>query len=709
MIFRKLKMRSVMIAVVALSVFLGLALLLVLASTNSNTMLRDKINDNMSTYLSAQEKAIEKFVEESEQKLILFSKSKDIEDILLEDAKDRNSNPDRTPENENAEYFSKNLKSYEAAQSYTMSYFNSLHNWEGLYISNENTTVLTYNAVPVIGRTLRTGDSRKELMDAIEANKNGVYDAGIMVSKGSGQLCLSMYAGVVKDNEIIGYVGAGVFNTELESILDSNKISGIGQSNFYMLNSRNGTLFIATDEAEKANITLKTENPVLTEVMSRVAAGEIYGHFEFRNKDYKDGQTTVVNYESVPGRDWAVVLTADKDALYEDSNKNLRNMVIISTIAFAFILALVAISITLLTNPLVKVTEAIKELGKLNLEPNKDVIKRASDGNEVGEIAHEIEELRISLNDIVNTLKGCSSSLDSSAGSMSVNSKDLVGFVSDNTATTQELAASLSSTGAIVDQVNGNIKRMNTLVEDVANSVKEGSEQSGNILAAAESMEQKSSQTLVESKKNISENKAAVQEVMTKLRNLSKINTFVNDILSIATQTKLLSLNASIEAARAGEQGKGFSVVATEIGTLASNTSSAAQKIQDITRLTNESIDETVKCFDELNEYLENDIMKKFEEFNTEAQNNNKITNGLINNINEVSRNIAEFKSFVNELVEQMDEIKMLSEQNSAGIDDIVDKNEHTSKIAEDMVGAVTVNKDNAQALSDIISKFNGN
>jgi methyl-accepting chemotaxis protein len=372
-------------------------------------------------------------------------------------------------------------------------------------------------------------------------------------------------------------------------------------------------------------------------------------------------------------------------------------------------LALVAISITLLTNPLVKVTEAIKELGKLNLEPNKDVIKRASDGNEVGEIAHEIEELRISLNDIVNTLKGCSSSLDSSAGSMSVNSKDLVGFVSDNTATTQELAASLSSTGSIVDQVNGNIKRMNTLVEDVANSVKEGSEQSGNILAAAESMEQKSSQTLVESKKNISENKAAVQEVMTKLRNLSKINTFVNDILSIATQTKLLSLNASIEAARAGEQGKGFSVVATEIGTLASNTSSAAQKIQDITRLTNESIDETVKCFDELNEYLENDIMKKFEEFNTEAQNNNKITNGLISNINEVSRNIAEFKSFVNELVEQMDEIKMLSEQNSAGIDDIVDKNEHTSKIAEDMVGTVTVNKDNAQALSDIISKFNGN
>lgn len=712
MIFRKLKMRSIMITVVALSVFLGLALLLVLASANSNTMLRDKINDNMSTYLSAQEKAIEKFVEESEQKLKLFSKAKYIEDLLIEDQRDLDTNPNRVPENENIEYFNSNLKSFEDAQNYTLDYFGSLRNWEGLYVANLKTTVLTYNAVPVIGRTLRTGDSLNALLKSLEANKNGVYNDGITISKGSGQLCLSMFVPVVKDDKMIGYVGAGVFYEDLRAILAANTITGINDSDFYMINSANRIVFAATDvsdEEKEAVLGKETDNPVLIEVIDRIKDGKANDHFEFQNDSYRNGQTIVVNYESVPGRDWAVVLTADKDGLYEDSNKNLRNMVIIGVIAFALILALVAISITLLTNPLVKVTGAIKELGKLNLDPNKEVIKRASDRNEVGEIAHEIEELRISLNGIVNTLKGCSSSLDSSAGSMSVNSKDLVGFVSDNTATTQELAASLSSTGSIIDQVNGNIKRMNTLVEEVANSVKEGSEQSGNILAAAESMEQKSAQTLIESKKNISDNKAAVQEVMTKLRNLSKINTFVNDILSIATQTKLLSLNASIEAARAGEQGKGFSVVATEIGTLASNTSSAAQKIQDITRLTNESIDETVKCFDELNEYLESDIMMKFEEFNAEAQNNNKITNGLINNINEVSRNIAEFKSFVNELVEQMDEIKMLSEQNSAGIDDIVDKNEHTSKIAEDMVGAVTVNKDNAQALSDIISKFNGN
>ena len=710
--FRNLKMRTVIIAVVALSLVIGITVLCVLASINSNTMLRDKINDNMSTYLDAQEQSIEKFVEESEQKLVLFSKAKYIEDLLLEDAE---VYPDRAPEDENAESFAASLHSYGAAQNYTLDFFSSLKNWEGLYTGNMKSTVLTYNAVPVIGRTLRSGAALDELINYLKANKDGVYNAGIMVSKGSGQLCLSMYAPVVKDNEIIGYVGAGVFNTELENILKETSITGISESDFYMMNYKDGTLFMSTDaqegiaEEEKDNIAEETKNPVLKEVMTRISGGKNKDSFEFKQKGYRNGEAIIVNYEAVPGRDWAVVLTAEKDALYEASNKNLRNMIIFGAITFLLVLAIVAVAITVLTNPLAKVADAIKDLGKLNLEKNPEVVKRSRDENEVGTIAHEIEVLRVSLTEIVNTLKGCSVSLDSSAGNMSENSKNLVGYVSDNTATTQELASSLTSTGSIVDKVNGNIKRMNSLVENVANSVKEGSEQSGNILAAAESMEKKSAQTLNESRKNILENKNAVQEVMVKLRTLSKINTFVNDILSIATQTKLLSLNASIEAARAGEQGKGFAVVATEIGTLASNTSSAAQKIQDITRLTNESVDETVKCFDELNEYLENDIMAKFEEFSTEAQNNNKTTSALIDNINEVSRNVVEFKKFVNELVSQMDEIRMLSEQNNAGIDDIVDKNEHTSRIAEDMVGVVNNNKENAKALGDIISRFTGN
>ena len=727
---RNLKMRTVIISIVAISSAIGIILLCLIAAYNSNEMLKDKINDNMSTYLDSQVNTVEKFVMDSEAKLVLYSKNNVIKELIDEDFADLKKNRvaigqirDKSFPEFNAEgyntvaYYKDHYKKYEEVQNYTLDYFDHLENWEGLYVGNLGTRILAYSVPPVIGKVLRADAAkRQELMDELKkAGLGGVYNAGIIVSPGTGKLCLSMYSPVSFDSEgnPIGYVGAGVFNTELERVLAENEITGIEQKKFFMFNYKTGILFMGTDmvseEDREEYIAKEISNPVLIEVKNRMSGGEQSGHFEYENKEYRDGKEIVVNFAGIPGRDWAVVLTADKDALYEASNRNLRNMMLLGLAGFAIIIALVGVSVTLLTRPLAGVTSAIKDLGKLQLNRNKLVLKRAKDKNEVGQIAHEIELLRVALSGIVDTLKGCSSSLDTSAGNMAENSKNLVSFVTDNTATTEELASSLTSTGSIVDEVNTNIRRMNNLVDNAVKSVHNGSEQSENLLAAAESMEQKASDTLSESRKNIVENKKTIEEVISKLRALSKINTFVNDILSIATQTKLLSLNASIEAARAGEQGKGFAVVATEIGTLATNTSSAAQKIQDITRLTNESIDETVKCFDELNEYLENDIMLKLEEFNSEAQNNNKITSELIGNINEINHNVLEFKQFVNELVSQMDEIRLLSEQNSAGIDDIVLKNEKTSSIAENMAGSAGNNKNNAKALGEIISKFTMN
>ena len=61
-----------------------------------------------------------------------------------------------------------------------------------------------------------------------------------------------------------------------------------------------------------------------------------------------------------------------------------------------------------------------------------------------------------------------------------------------------------------------------------------------------------------------------------------KIKQASDFISEIASETALLSLNASIEAARAGEAGKGFAVVATQIQKLAEQSDSASKKIDDI-------------------------------------------------------------------------------------------------------------------------------
>ena len=75
----------------------------------------------------------------------------------------------------------------------------------------------------------------------------------------------------------------------------------------------------------------------------------------------------------------------------------------------------------------------------------------------------------------------------------------------------------------------------------------------------------------------------AMVDAMTRINETSKnIENIISEIEDIASQTNLLSLNASIEAARAGEAGRGFAVVAEEIGGLATQSAQTVSEINNI-------------------------------------------------------------------------------------------------------------------------------
>jgi len=94
-------------------------------------------------------------------------------------------------------------------------------------------------------------------------------------------------------------------------------------------------------------------------------------------------------------------------------------------------------------------------------------------------------------------------------------------------------------------------------------------------------------------KENYESNLAIINEIYALLEKTSKITDITKQLDSIASQTNLLSLNASIEAARAGEAGKGFAVVASEIRKL-------AQESQNANLVISSNIDEIMQQLDHL-------------------------------------------------------------------------------------------------------------
>ncbi|MFI3201112.1 MAG: methyl-accepting chemotaxis protein [Eubacteriales bacterium] len=123
----------------------------------------------------------------------------------------------------------------------------------------------------------------------------------------------------------------------------------------------------------------------------------------------------------------------------------------------------------------------------------------------------------------------------------------------------------------------------------------------------------------------------------------NEIESIIVDIEGIASQTNLLSLNASIEAARAGESGRGFSIVAQQIGTLAEDSARSAVNTKELIMKSLEEVEKgnryteiTLKAF---NEVIIS--MQEFAEVTKTLNNNSHQQDELIEQITEAIEQIA--------------------------------------------------------------------
>ena len=676
------KMSTVITVTISLVMAACLLLLFLVSNRNMCTSMQESAMENMSTSLAAKSEIVEQYVDSAEKLLISFSKAPVVAEFL--------KNPG------NAELQKK-------AQDYTESYFAGLEGWEGIYISEWNTHVIAHSNTSAVGMVMREGESLEKLQNSITA-AGDVYNTGMIISPASKRMVLSLYAPVYdKDGStILGIAGGAQLAETLQSVLEGLHVEGMENAKNYMINTEKEVHIFNEDASLMA---APIEDEMLLSVIDAIRSNsaEVTGSLEYVDGD---GVKSVAMYRAIPERNWAVVVSDSKDEIFAKADASRNAFGLICICVYAVIPILCYLAVSLCVKPLKVVEKAVVRLQKLELEAPEELKKYIGAGSEAGQIATAMDSLYETFRKIVSTLRECTATLNDSTDKMNHASHMLIEGMGDNSATTEELAASIATTNSAIEQVVNEILTISELVEKVEEKVKAGDRKSENLLETAQSMREMADTTLTGTGERIEKNRKHVEDAMVNLKSLTRINDMAKQILDIANQTNLLSLNASIEAARAGENGRGFAVVAQEIGTLASNSSATAKEIQDICKDINDNIQNVQGCIDDIMGFMEGDVSDKFKEFAN-------IANEYSTSVVEIRDAIGEIEDTSNGVVnsvmsirEKMDVIHIASSENEIGVSEIVNKIEQTNQTAEELESVGKANQENAQAISTIVEKF---
>jgi methyl-accepting chemotaxis protein len=189
-----------------------------------------------------------------------------------------------------------------------------------------------------------------------------------------------------------------------------------------------------------------------------------------------------------------------------------------------------------------------------------------------------ITSLEMNIADVNKRMQNLTTTSDSATRSVEDASKS-VNQIAKNAGVVSENAQKASEG---IEQMAKAMQDMSAAVEEITSSMESVSSQANNANSSA-----KTGALLAENvNRDISDMAAGTNQVYGVVKDIEKqmndIGKIIVLIRDIASQTNLLALNAAIEAARAGEHGRGFAVVAAEVKSLAQESRSSAEKIEEM-------------------------------------------------------------------------------------------------------------------------------
>ena len=300
--------------------------------------------------------------------------------------------------------------------------------------------------------------------------------------------------------------------------------------------------------------------------------------------------------------------------------------------------------------------------GDLAIEVDEQVAARK---DELGTVEEAIKKLADNFGKLIGNIDETSTSLGMISADFSKDFDTVVESIGNVNVAMEEIAKGASSQASESSNLNEKFVSIGESIEAAGKSVE--------VLAQSTSVmknyNKTAQQTIFDIEKMSRETTASVQEIKEQTEKTNKsamqIRTATDMIADIASQTNLLSLNASIEAARAGEMGRGFAVVANEIRSLADQSKQSAQDIADIVKELIENSNISVEAMEKASEIMskqsEGIITSKevFSKLNDEIDN-------VVGAVGVISEEVKTLGKDKNEAMSGMGSLAAIAEENAA-------------------------------------------